>query len=86
MSPAAKKGVRAVDVDPFFDNTNLSLPGPGGGKSKRAGATANTPPYTKGNTYSAPNGDRESYKTNCENLTALQGHIAYFDGVSVVYA
>lgn len=80
MSPAAKRGVRTVDTDFFFDRTDLSLPGPGGGKTKRAGANKTTPPYHVGNTWKAPNGNREDYRLHCENLTALQGHVAYFDG------
>ncbi|UZJ56075.1 hypothetical protein CBS101457_005395 [Exobasidium rhododendri] len=74
-----KEALRTVDTDPFFDNSNISLPKPGGGKHKQAGSTRNTPPYHVGNTWKAPNGSRKDYLEATENMTAMQRHVAYFD-------
>lgn len=82
MAPVTTTSVRGFDSDPLFDVSDLSMPGPGGGKQKRPGAKKSTPPYHVGNTWKAPNGDRQDYLLHCENLTAMQRHVAYFDAVS----
>lgn len=68
--------MRKVDIDPFFDNTRIELPG----KGKSAGAKPSAAPYKPRNTYVAPNGDRQDYLKNTEGMTAMQRHVAYFDG------
>ncbi|CBQ73148.1 conserved hypothetical protein [Sporisorium reilianum SRZ2] len=67
----ASKGevARKVDVDPYFDNTQLVF-----------GEAGSKVPYTPQNTYKDPNGDRQDYLERTKGMTAMQKHIAFFDG------
>ena len=51
---------RAVENDPLFDNSNTSL------------SPTGKVPYTTGNTWKNPNGDRDDYRRNTASLTDLQ--------------
>ncbi|EPQ28622.1 uncharacterized protein PFL1_03925 [Pseudozyma flocculosa PF-1] len=59
---------RAVDRDPLFDNSKVSL------------SPSGKVPYTPQNTYADPDGDRDSYRQNTKSLTHMQKHVVYFDG------
>lgn len=52
---------RKVNVDPYFDNTQLML-GDAGFKV----------PYTPQNTWKDPNGDRQDYLERTKGLTSMQ--------------
>ncbi|KAN0061757.1 hypothetical protein ACQY0O_005749 [Thecaphora frezii] len=68
QSDSRGEHARGAESDPLNDNSKLSL------------SPTSKVPYSRGNTWTAPNGDREDYRRNTKNLTQMQKHIAFFDG------